>query len=61
MLMLTRKAGEAVELRIDGTLIRVVVVRQNHAQVWLGFDAPPNVEILREEIANDWSRRPGQS
>jgi len=52
MLVLMRRVGERIVL--DGG-ITVQVTRVAAGRIWLGFDAPTNVKILREEIA-----RPGE-
>lgn len=48
MLVLTRKSEEAIRL-LDGS-IRIVVLEVQGDQVRLGFEAPKNIDILREEI-----------
>ena len=50
MLILTRRAGEAI-LFAGG--IRVVVIATERGQVRLGIEAPPEVTILRHEIVDD--------
>lgn len=50
MLVLTRKVGESV---IVGNSIRVQVVELSSGSVRLGFDAPSEVSIYREEIYNE--------
>ena len=47
MLCLTRKAGQSII--IDGD-IKVIVLAINGNQIRLGFDAPDEVEIHREEV-----------
>lgn len=47
MLILTRRAGEAVI--IDGG-IRIVVLGTDGGGVRLGIEAPPSVGIVREEV-----------
>lgn len=47
MLVLTRRVGE--EIVIDGQ-IRVTVVRIEGNKVRLGIVAPPEVQVLRQEI-----------
>jgi len=47
MLVLTRKSGEGVRI---GDKIRVVVLEIRERQVKLGFEAPPELGIYREEI-----------
>lgn len=48
MLVLSRKAQEVI---LIGNDIKVMVVRINGGVVSLGIDAPKDVVILREEIA----------
>lgn len=50
MLILSRRAGEAV-LLAGG--IRVIVIATERGQVRLGIEAPPEVRILRQEIVDD--------
>ncbi len=53
MLVLTRYPGEAVLL--DGGKIRLMVVSVSRdGRVRLGFDTSPQVDIVREEIAEEW-------
>jgi len=47
MLVLTRKVGERIHI---GDGIIVTVVRIQNDKVRLGFEAPPNVTVHREEI-----------
>jgi len=48
MLALTRRADEAILIGDD---IVVTVLGLKGGQVRLGIEAPPNVKILRDEIA----------
>jgi carbon storage regulator len=47
MLVLTRKIGETVRVSTD---IVVTVLEVNGSRIRLGFDAPPQVAILRGEL-----------
>jgi carbon storage regulator len=47
MLVLSRKIGERVRI---GQFIEVTVLESNHGRVKLGFSAPPEVPIHREEV-----------
>jgi carbon storage regulator CsrA len=50
-LALTRKRNQSIVLFQDGeTLCRVTVVEIGDGKVKLGFEAPKDVTILREEI-----------
>lgn len=50
MLILTRKPGGAVIVRVGDTVIEVKVVDVRGRQISLGFGAPKNVQVNREEI-----------
>jgi carbon storage regulator len=47
MLVLSRKNGESVRI---GDVIEVKILAINGNRVKLGFSAPPNVDIRREEL-----------
>jgi len=47
MLILTRRAGESVVINGD---IKIRILKNENGQVRLGFDAPDEVVILREEL-----------
>lgn len=49
MLVLTRREGEAL---LIGDNIKLTVVSISRSQVKIGIDAPKEVVILREEIAD---------
>ena len=53
MLLLTRKAGQAVRI---GTDILVQVVETRKGQVKLMFEAPKEVPIIRSELLEQPSR-----
>ncbi len=55
MLVLSRKDGETV--LIDG-VIRVKVLGIQGSRVKLGFSAPPDVTVQREEIASGPASQP---
>ena len=58
MLVLARAFNEAVVLRIDGEIIaeiKVVQIREN--TVKLSFEAKDEVEIIREELLENWRGR----
>lgn len=50
MLVLTRNASEIVDLMLGEQTISVTVIAIKGSQVRLGFDAPPEVNIVRREI-----------
>jgi carbon storage regulator len=54
MLVVTRKVGESVYFLADEGDFKVTVIEfLSGGQVRLGFDAPDEVEILREEVYNE--------
>jgi carbon storage regulator CsrA len=55
MLVLSRKVNEQI---VIGDQIRITVVSIRGNQVRIGFEAPPNVPILREELLS--SREPAE-
>ncbi|MHB9075561.1 MAG: carbon storage regulator [Desulfobaccales bacterium] len=48
MLVLTRKIGESI---LVGDNIRIMVLKVRKRQVQLGIESPPDILVLREEIA----------
>ena len=50
MLVLTRKAGERIQIGED-VVLEILEVRQG--QVRLGIEAPRHVRIFREEVARE--------
>ena len=52
MLVLRRKAGEAIVLN---GIIRIYVLAVEGERVKLGIDAPPDVVIVRQELLDDMS------
>ena len=48
MLILTRKIGESI---LVGDNIRLVVLEIRGRQIRVGIEAPPDIVVLREEIA----------
>ncbi|WP_018649504.1 MULTISPECIES: carbon storage regulator [unclassified Thioalkalivibrio] len=55
MLVLTRETGESVWI---GQNVRVTVVRVKGGQVKLGIEAPHDVPVLRDELAEDLPEPP---
>jgi carbon storage regulator len=50
MLVLTRKEQERVRVRVAGVDVWVRVVRIEGDRVRLGFEAPRDVDVRREEL-----------
>jgi carbon storage regulator len=51
MLVLSRKKGERIHI---GECVVLTVLESRHGQVRLGFEAPKDVVILREEIQSEF-------
>lgn len=52
MLVITRHPGESILINKE---TKIVVISVNKNSIKLGFDAPKDIEIYREEIApKDW-------
>ncbi len=49
MLILTRKVGESIVL---GDTVKVKIIAVEGSQVKLGFDAPNEISIFREEVVD---------
>ena len=58
MLVLTRKIGESI---LVGDNIRIVVLKVRKRQVQLGIESPPDILVLREEIAQRLTNANNQS
>lgn len=57
MLVLTRRQNEAIVMRDrSGTEIRLIVVDVRGGKVRLGFEAPLEIEIAREEVSSRESK-----
>ena len=50
MLVLKRRIGERVRIKVGKVLVWVQVLDAPHGGLRLGISAPPEVEIMREEI-----------
>ncbi len=53
MLVLSRKIGERI---LIGDKISVTVVKIGHGGVRIGIEAPPELAVVREELANELKR-----
>ena len=58
MLVLSRKIGERVTIGDD---IVVTVIQVGRDRIRLGFDCPPAVRVLRDELCRHNEGRSGQS
>jgi carbon storage regulator len=53
VLVLTRKVGERI---LIGDQIAVTIVKLGHGGVRIGVDAPPEMAVVREELALEMQR-----
>jgi carbon storage regulator len=53
VLVLSRKAGERI---LIGDKISVTVVKIGHGGVRIGVEAPPELAVVREELAQELER-----
>ena len=53
MLVLSRKSGERI---LIGDKISVTVVKIGHGGVRIGIEAPPEMAVVREELAEELKR-----
>ena len=58
MLVLTRRPNETIVLPASGVTVRVLSARTNAVRI--GIEAPPDVQVLREELL-DQSRAAAES
>lgn len=57
MLILARKPQESVYIEVEGREIKVLVLATGTGQCRLGFEAPKDVVIVRDEVENKAIRR----
>ncbi len=53
MLVLSRKSGERI---LIGDKISVTIVKIGHGGVRIGIEAPPELAVVREELAEELKR-----
>ncbi len=58
-LVVTRKPGERVRVRIGSVVVWVEVAEVERGKIRLRFDGPPGVEFLREELLDEPGTSPG--
>jgi carbon storage regulator len=52
MLVLTRRVGESLTIKVGDTEIRFVALGVDGNQMKVGVDAPRDVQILRDEVTD---------
>ncbi len=55
MLVLSRKVGERIQI---GDTVVLTVVECKNGRVRLGFEAPKDVDIYRQELLTEFQRAP---
>lgn len=58
MLVLTRKVGETFLIGKD---IRITVCKVENNAVRIGIDAPQEIQVIREEVADKYPQNTNQS
>ena len=53
-MVLTRRVGEAIKIGDD---VELRVLSMKGSQIRIGVDAPDDVDIVREEMADQWRGR----
>jgi carbon storage regulator len=52
MLLLSRKSGQSIVLRIGEDVVEITVIQLKDDQVRLGIEAPRHVIVHRKELLN---------
>lgn len=50
MLVLSRRKNEAIWFKVEGVLVRAMLLDIRGDKIRLGIDAPPSVNVIREEL-----------
>ncbi|POZ93221.1 carbon storage regulator [Petrotoga halophila] len=50
MLILTRKIGESIVIQVGNRIIKLIMVEQDNGSIKIGFEAPQDIKIYREEV-----------
>jgi carbon storage regulator CsrA len=57
MLVITRSGNDGDNIIYISDNIRITVNRVSGGKVRLGIDAPRDIKVIRQEIADDWLRK----
>jgi carbon storage regulator CsrA len=57
MLVITRSGNDGDNIIYISDNIRITVNRVSGGKVRLGIDAPRDIKVIRQEIADDWLRQ----
>lgn len=61
MLVLSRKVGEKIVLKMNGVKVVVEVMQTSRTKIRIGIDAPMDVSIWREELNEKKEKIDGDS
>ncbi|MDY6895196.1 MAG: carbon storage regulator [Thermotogota bacterium] len=50
MLILSRKIGESIVIQVGNRKIKLIMVEQDNGSIKIGFEAPKDIKIYREEV-----------
>jgi len=50
LLILTRKIGESIVIQVGNRIIKLIMVEQDNGSIKIGFEAPQDIKIYREEV-----------
>ncbi|ABX31132.1 carbon storage regulator, CsrA [Petrotoga mobilis SJ95] len=50
MLILSRKIGESIVIQVGNRKIKLIMVEQDNGNIKIGFEAPKDIKIYREEV-----------
>jgi carbon storage regulator len=49
-LILSRKIGESIVIQVGNRKIKLIMVEQDNGSIKIGFEAPKDIKIYREEV-----------
>jgi len=50
LLILSRKIGESVVIKVGNRKIKLTMVEQDNGSIKIGFEAPKDIKIYRQEV-----------
>ncbi|POZ89138.1 MULTISPECIES: carbon storage regulator [Petrotoga] len=50
MLILSRKIGQSIVIQAGNRKIKLIMLEQNNGSIKIGFEAPKDIKIYREEM-----------
>jgi len=50
LLILSRKIGESIVIQVGNRKIKLIMVEQDNGSMKIGFEAPKDIKIYREEV-----------